>query len=108
MLETIPFVHSGSQSPVDFLCLSGVLNRMKKTIGHDQLLRALETISQAELAARMTDFLVKIRGREARPVTPQKLNHIVKGRRRPTVDQAAAIYSVLGIPPDLWARNVRS
>jgi plasmid maintenance system antidote protein VapI len=46
--------------------------------------------------------LIKAHEAEAMAMTRQQLDHILSGRRRPTLAQAIEIYKHTGIAPYLW------
>jgi plasmid maintenance system antidote protein VapI len=46
--------------------------------------------------------LVKSHEAEAMAMTRQQLDHILSGRRKPTLEQAVAIYKHTGLAPYLW------
>lgn len=47
--------------------------------------------------------LVKAHEAEAMEMTKQQLSHLLSGRRKPTLDQAIAIFRHCGIAPYLWS-----
>jgi len=54
---------------------------------------------------RARAHLVKAHEAEAMSMTRQQLDHLLSGRRRPTLDQAVAIYRRTGIAPYIWNRE---
>lgn len=50
-------------------------------------------------------WLVKAHEAEAMAMTKQQLDHILSGRRRPTLDQAIRIYKHTGVEPYLWQQG---
>ena len=51
---------------------------------------------------RQHGHLVKAHEAEAMAMTRQQLDHLLSGRRRPTLNQAVEIYKRTGIPPHVW------
>lgn len=51
---------------------------------------------------RARPHVVKSHEAEAMSMTRQQLDHLLAGRRRPTLDQAISIYKHTGIEPYRW------
>ena len=47
-------------------------------------------------------YLIKAQEAEAMGMTRQQLDHLLSGRRRPTLKQALAVYKHTGIEPYRW------
>ena len=52
-------------------------------------------------------WLVKAHEAEAMSMTRQQLDHLLAGRRRPTLDQAIAIYRHTGVEPHRWRERAK-
>ncbi len=56
---------------------------------------------------RQRPWVVKAHEAEAMSMTRQQLDHLLAGRRRPTLDQAIAIYKHTGVEPHRWQERAR-
>ena len=54
---------------------------------------------------RERPWLIKAHEAEAMGMTKQQLDHLLAGRRRPTLDQAIAVYKHTGVEPHLWQQR---